>query len=338
MFSKVPPTLSKIFSAIQSSIADTGHFLAKNHYIGLILKYLGFRDYDLPLNQSEDSRFLILLIGLMSFLAVLACSGTFALNSMADRWSSGLENKITIEISPETKEGHLLSRNTLRRSGKRISNTLKNHANIKKINTLTNEEVRELISPWIGDNLTLDDIPLPILIAVELHKADAASIKTLEEKIQEISKHARLETHHEWLSDLLKFTRTLKSLALFVALIIAGTTVTAITAGIKTRLAIHNKEVELLHSMGATDNYIARQFQRHAMVLALQGASVGTFIGLIITLIVMALSTHSGSSLIPVVHIGITGFIFMISIPFIASLVAAITSRFTVLRSLTKMP
>ncbi len=309
----------------------------KNSYTK-ILKYWGFRDYDLPLHKSEDTRFLILLVGLMSFLAVLACSGSFALSSMTNRWSSGLENKVTIEIAVETKEGHLLSNRTVNKETKKLAEELANNKLIKSIKILSNEEIQELISPWIGNDLTLNDIPLPGLIAIELRHSDKKSIELLEKNIKKISKYAQLETHHEWLSDLISFANTLKSLALFITLIIGGATITAITAGIRTRLAIHRKEVELLHHMGATDDYISSQFQRHAMILSFKGAMIGTILGLIITGIIVFLSKKSGSPLIPAIEISYMAVLFIFAVPIIASLIAIITSRFTVLRNLAKMP
>ncbi len=303
-----------------------------------LLKYLGFRDYDLPLHDSEDSRFLILLVGLMSFLAVLACSGTFALGNMTDRWSSGLENKVTIEIPVETKEGHLLSNRTVNKETKKLASRLKNNPIIKSVKILTSEEIQELISPWIGKDLTLNDIPLPGLIAVELRRSDADSIDMLRANIEAISKYAQLETHHEWLADLISFTNSLKILSLFITLIIGGATIIAIAAGVKTRLAIHNKEVELLHHMGASDNYIARQFQRHAMILAFKGGVIGALSGLFITGIIVVLSKNTGSPLLPAIEIGYLGALFLFTIPAIAALIAIITSRLTVLRSLAEMP
>lgn len=327
MFSKLKPSALKIIEQLQ-----------KNKHTARILEQMGFRDYDLPLSQSEDSRFLVLLIGLMSFLAVLACSGTFALNGMTSRWSSGLENKVTIEIPVETKEGHLLSSRTVQKETKKLENGLKNHRGLKSVTVLTNEDIQDLISPWIGDELSLNDIPLPGLIALELRYTDAESLAKLERDIHRISKYAQLETHHEWLADLMRFANALKALALFIALVIGGTTVIAIAAGVRTRLAIHRKEVELLHSMGATDNYIARQFQRHAMIIALQGGAIGTIGGMIITGGIIMLSARSGTPLIPTIEIGSSGIALLCSIPVLASLIAMITSRFTVLRSLIEMP
>ncbi|MGH1377684.1 MAG: cell division protein FtsX [Alphaproteobacteria bacterium] len=331
MFSKITNNLKQSTKSLVSSLKHSPLILKSR-------ESLGFRDHDLPLDKSEDSRFLMLLIALMSFLSVLACSGTFALNNMTHRWSSGLENKLTIEIAVETKEGHLLSNNTVRKETQKISKSLKGNPLIKSMSVLTNSEIQELISPWIGDNLTLNDIPLPGLIAIELHRADAKSLNTLRSDIKKISKYAYIETHHEWLSDLINFAKTLKLLSIFITLTIVGVTVIAITAGVRTRLAIHKKEILLLHAIGATDHYIARQFQRHAMVLSLKGGVIGTVIGFLTTIVIIVSSRHSDTTLIPAIEISIIGILALCSIPIMASIIATIASRFTVLRNLSKIP
>lgn len=320
-----------LFRKCQSTIANSTA-------LSPILRRLGFREYDLPLNKSEDSSFLVLLIGLMSFLAILAFSGTLALNNMTSRWSSGLENKVTVEISVETPQGHLLSNETVKTETKKLARHLRESPLIDSVKVMSHEEVQKLISPWIGDNLTLTDIPLPGLIALELRSSSPQQLSALRNEVEEISPYARLETHHDWLADLVRFAATLKTLALIIGIIIGGATITAITAGMRTRMAIHKKEVELLHSMGASDSYIARQFQRHAMILSAKGALAGTIAGLFITFITLVMSGHSGTSLIPSIEIHLGGMLFLISIPFFVILIATLTSRFTVLRSLARMP
>ncbi|MFP4098099.1 MAG: hypothetical protein ACLFU1_04870, partial [Alphaproteobacteria bacterium] len=126
------------------------------------------RTYDLPLNEGADTHFLILLIALMSFLAVLSLSGTIAMHIMTNRWSSGLENKVTIEISINTEEGPQLSQATVKKETLELYKMLAEHPHVKSANVLNSEDVQELISPWLGDGLSLEDLPLPGLIAVEL--------------------------------------------------------------------------------------------------------------------------------------------------------------------------
>jgi cell division transport system permease protein len=329
---------SKFIAKAKAAFIKTTSPILKTKIGKSFYENLGLRDYDMPLEKSEDSNFLILLIALMSVLAVLAGSGTLALNAMAARWSSGLENKITIEIPVETKDGHLLSEDTVKKETLKIAQGLKDHPIIKTSTVMDATAVQDLVSPWIGEGLSLDDIPLPGLIAVELKHSDAKNIEQLKQDLDELSPYANMETHHEWLADLILFTNTLKSLAFFITIIITMTTLIAIVAGIRARLAIHKKEVELLHSMGASDIYIARQFQRHAMIIGIKGALAGTAIGLFITIILIYMSSHSGTSLIPEIHISNQAIILLCTIPIFASTLSATTARITVLRSLSKMP
>lgn len=300
--------------------------------------FMGKHHYDLPLNKDADSKFMITLVALMSFLAILAFTGSFALGSMTARWSSGLENKMTIEIPVETKDGNLLSQETVKQETLKVYKALENDPLIKTIRILDDGDIGKLIEPWIGDTLTLGEIPLPGLLAVEIKNSDAQSMEKLKKNMKTASQHALLENHHEWLRDLMRFATILKILALGIAALIGTTTVIAVAGGIRTRMAIHSHEVELLHLIGATDTYIARQFQNHAMILALQGGLIGTGAGLFCTLMIVLLSGQSGTSLIPSLHIGIGSFLILACVPFATLAIAGVTARFTVLRTLADMP
>ncbi|MFP4097743.1 MAG: cell division protein FtsX, partial [Alphaproteobacteria bacterium] len=203
---------------------------------------------------------------------------------------------------------------------------------------LNSEDVQELISPWLGDVLSLEDLPLPGLIAVELRDIDEESLNKLASDIAQTSHYAQLETHREWLSDLINFTSTLQTLALIVTLIISATTIVAIAYAVRTRLALHQKEVTLLHHIGASDHYIAHQFRSHIIELALKGSAIGTGAGLVVTLALTLLSRHTGTDLIPVISISAWGILILCAVPIAICIVAIATSHFTVLRSLTKMP
>ena len=295
------------------------------------------KNYDLPLDKNDDTHFLVLLIALMSFLAVLSISGTIAMDTMTNRWSSGLENKVTIEISVETKEGHILSQETIGQETIDLYKMLTEHPDVKSADVLSHEDIQELLSPWLGD-MDMKDIPLPGLIAVELHNIDEDGLKAFTKDIEKTSRYAQLETHHEWLSDLIHFTKTLQTLALIITIIIGSITVIAIAYAMRTRLALHHNEVELLHHMGAHDNYIAEQFRSHAITLSFKGGIIGTAAGLTVTIILTMLSRNSGTDLIPVIHIGAWGIVILCTVPILVCIVAVVTSQLTVLRNLAKMP
>lgn len=297
------------------------------------------RRYDIPLGKNEGTDFLVLLIALMTFLAVMALSGSFALGSMTERWSSGLENKLTIEIPAEKSNGDLRTKEQITDFTEKVVKSLESNPSIKSFNVLQNEDIQGLISPWLGEDMVLDEIPLPGLVSAELHISSPEVLQILEKDMALINNNIRIDTHETWLMSLLRVTGALKLSASAITLIIGLTTIVAVAGGVRARMAIHRADVELLHLMGASDDYIMKQFQRHALILAVKGALAGMALSLIALLIMSGLSSGEGAeSVLPGLSLQPIQMLGLIILPAFACLIAAIASRFTVLRVLGAMP
>lgn len=294
--------------------------------------------YDLPLNQDEGTNFLKLLIALMSFLAVVALASSFALGTMTNRWSSGLENKLTIEIPAEKESGDIRTKEEMSALQERVSDILENDINVKNIEILDEADIQGLVEPWLGKNTALNDIPLPGLISVELVSSDPEKLDKIAGGIKAISNDIVLDTHESWLQGLLRLTSSLRIAAFVVVFIIAATTVTAVAGAIRSRIALHRADVELLHLMGANDEYIVRQFQRHALIITLQGSIAGTVAGIAILIMVRLFSMTQSASILPGLGIGIVHTLIILIMPLLACGIAALAARFTVLRALSLMP
>lgn len=298
----------------------------------------GKRRYDLPLNKSVGTGFLVLLIALMTFLAVMAIGASFTLSSMTSRWSSGLENKLTIEIPAEKNNGELFTVSEIETLKKKTKERLGNNPEIKTLETLTKDDIQDLISPWLGRDTVIENIPLPGLISVELHLSTPEILQKLEKEMAMVDENIRIDTHESWLGDLLRLTGALQFAAAMVALIIGITTITAVGGAIRTRMAIHREDVELLHLMGASDDYITRQFQRHALIIALKGSIIGAAIGSMVLILIGLISGDTASALLPEFNFNTLHLLSFLILPGLACLIAALAARFTVLRVLAQMP
>ncbi|MBI4031293.1 MAG: permease [Proteobacteria bacterium] len=298
----------------------------------------GKRLYDLPLNRDEGTGFLILLIALMSLLAVLAIAASFTLSAMTERWTSGLENRITIEIPAEGTDGRILGRDEVTALSDRALQILKSTPSVHTAHMLDESELTALVKPWLGSGLSFSGIPLPSLIAVTLSDAENTDMRALEEKIISAIPQARIDTHETWLNDLLRFTKSLRLVSAILLVVIGITTATAVAGAIRSRMAVHAEEISLLHLMGASDNYISRQFQHNAFVLALRGSATGTAAGILTLLLIGWISGQMGANLLPEFHLGIANMLAIAALPFLAAALAALTSRQTVHRALKDMP
>ncbi len=210
---------------------------------------------------------------------------------------------------------------------------------------MNDDDLGALISPWLGEDLEgLDGLPLPRLVAVSLPMTDNTMIEKFQNSLHEIAPNIRIDTHEDWLSQLLKLTRILRLIAVFVVLLIGGITVTAIAGGIRSRMAIHKEDVELLHLMGASDHYISRQFQRHGRLIALKGSISGVIIGALFLYITSlfahfnSASTTANLATMPGIGLSIYNYASFLLLPIFAALLASYTAQFTVARALGRMP
>lgn len=298
----------------------------------------GRRRYDLPLGRGEGSGFLVLLIVLMTILAVMALAASFSLSGIAKRWTTGLENHYTVEIPATDKDGKVRDSKDIQKHRGNMEAMLKSLPFVMSVTPLSNTDIHELIEPWIGDQNILDTVPVPGLLAIQVRDGSQASQDILKKKIKNVVPNAVLDSHQEWLNDVLRFTNAMKFATSVLVLIITSISITAVASAIRSRISIHKTEVELLHLMGASDSYISRQFQRYASSLAFKGAFIGTLLGGGALFVLSKLSGEMAVNLIPDFYLENSQILTFICIPFIAGLIALLTARQTVLNVLVKMP
>jgi cell division transport system permease protein len=298
----------------------------------------GKRRYDLPLAGSSGNGFLRLLIGLMSVLGMLALCASFALSAMTKRWSDGLENKISVEIPASDSGGEVILPGIVRSMTDEAAKMLMGHPDVQEAKIMEESEIRELLSPWLGDDMVMDSIPIPGLISVTFEKGAVPDLKDLEIQIRDVAPRARIDTHESWLSDVMRFTGALQFAAILLTLIIGATTLVAVAGGVRSKLSENKDELELLHLMGASDSYIARQLQRHTLILSLQGGAAGVAAGGILLLVISLVAGEIGVNLVPDFRLDGPQKLMLLLMPVPIAVLAMLTARFTVLRVLGKMP
>lgn len=296
------------------------------------------RRYDLPLTGSSSSGFLRLLICMMTVLGMLALSASFALSAMTKRWSDGLQNKVSVEIPASDTDGNIILPGIVADMTTDAARILEQHPDVDSAVIMKESQVRELLSPWLGSDMVMDSIPIPGLISVTFKDNTQTDLKALENELKSVAPRARIDTHESWLSDVVRFTGALQFAAFLLTLIIAITTLVAVAGAVRSKLAENKEELELLHLMGASDSYIAKQLQRHTMILSLQGGLMGILAGALMLFVISLVAGEMGVNLVPDFKLGLSQKTMLLLMPLPIAVLAMVTTRFTVLRVLTKMP
>ena len=69
---------------------------------------------------------------------------------------------------------------------------------------------------------------------------------------------------------------------IFVLGLVLAATILSVTFATRGAMAANRPIVEVLHFIGATDGYIAGQFQRHFLMLGLKGGAIGGGVALVV--------------------------------------------------------
>ena len=294
------------------------------------------RSRDLPLDQDGSARFLPWLVALMVYLAALTIAGGAILHDAVQTWDAGLAGTLTVEL-PRGANGAAVPQD-------RIDATLKLPGQIPGVAQATRldgpAETR-LLAPWLGQDVDVSALPLPVLIDVQLKPGVAVDADTLAQRLRIVAPGTTVESHGSWLDRLFRIARLVQIGAAAVVVLIGLVAVVTVIFTTRTGLAIHAPVVELVHLIGASDAYVARQFQWHAFRLGLGGGGIG----LVMTLVSFAAlkwTAEQGllpgeTALLPAFHLPLAGWIAVLALPLVMGLVALVTARHTVLRTLGRM-
>lgn len=290
------------------------------------------RRYDLPLHRGSGGQLVVWTVGVMTYLCILAFVLIFALNNLQQNWERGLTGHMTVEIPYDTAR-------TIRDSMLHNMVASLNKLPHVRARLLDVDDLTRLVGPWLGDRATLADLPLPKLVDIERETHEnAASLDAIRSVATRHVPSATLDTHEDWLADLLKLAKACRMILVGVALILAVTTALTVAGTARTRLALHREEVDLLHLIGATDTYIASQFQRQAFRLATEGAAAGLALAFVTLMIIGWVKGDLGDALVPQLNLSALEWVFIVTSPLLAGGIAMAASRYTVLAALKEMP
>jgi cell division transport system permease protein len=214
---------------------------------------------------------------------------------------------------------------------------------VASAHALSEQESLDLLKPWLGTGLDLSALKIPRLVVVELSDPAGTDLEKLRQNLGVI-KGATLDTHAAWRDQLNTMAGTVVLSGLFVFVLIGVATVLAIIFATRGTMASNREIVDVLHFIGASNSFIAGEFQGRFLLLGFRGGIYGGVAALIFFFLV-GLATGNvlgaaASAQIGVLFgrfaLGFDGILGIVAVvPVIASL-TAITSRLTVKRFLTQ--
>lgn len=286
--------------------------------------------------NSISGRALVAVVAIMTFLSSLTIGAVMLVRAAASEWQSDVSREITIQVRPA--DGRDIEAEV-----RRAAEIARAFPGIGGVRIYTKEESARLLEPWLGSGLPLDDLPVPRIIVVQLGAGGGApDLAPLRRQLSERVAGASLDDHRAWVDRMRAMARStvIGGLAVFVLMLTA--TILSVAFATRGAMATNRPIIEVLHFVGAKDGFISGQFQRHFLVLGLEGGILGG--GAAILLFVFAgvagnwgRVTAGGDQLAALFgsfQLGAEGYLAIVGVVALIAFVTTVTSRRTVNRTL----
>jgi len=214
------------------------------------------------------------VIAILIALVVIAAAGGLALRNLADNARADLSGAVTVQIV----EANEAVRDA---EAEAVAQALGDHPLVTSVRVVPEDELAELLEPWLGANAAAGDVPIPALIDVELNRdADADELASLQSALDDVSPGTRVDAQSEWLRPVYDALAALQYLALVLIALIAFATAAAVWLAARNAFVNHRDTVEIIHLLGGTDKQVTRMFQRVVLRDAVFGGLVGLVLGI----------------------------------------------------------
>jgi cell division transport system permease protein len=270
------------------------------------------------------------VLAIMMFLTVLAAAAGLGLGNAANSLDSEIGNRITIQIveaNPDFREAQ----------ARIATSELEKLAGVQSVRRLSEEEMKDLLEPWLGEGGLEGDLPVPVMIDAELTPEAYRRLDAIRSAVREVAPSARVDDNAQWLAPLAKLIDALELLAGGLVVLMVGATAATVVLAARAALDTHRGTIEVLHLMGATDVQVARLFQRRIALDALFGGVVGLVAASLVLLVIGNRVGALGSELLGSAGLPLFSWLVIIALPIGGVLLATLVARTTILRALGKL-
>ena len=288
--------------------------------------------------QSIAGRALIAVVAIMTFLVSLTTGAVILVGSSASEWESDVASEVTIQVIPAPGRD-------VEATVAKAASVARNFPGIGSVRPYTKEESSKLLEPWLGDGLSLDELPVPRLIVVKVAPSGTPDFPQLRAMLANEVPGAVLDDHRGWIDRMRTMAGTAVAAGVGILLLMIAATVLSVSFATRGAMAANKPVIEVLHFVGAKNGFIAGHFQRHFLWLGLQGGALGGGVAMLMFALAALIgrwfagsaAAEQTSALFGSFSIGLWGYGAVLAQILLIAAVTALTSRQTVNRTLEAM-
>ncbi|GAM04965.1 MAG: cell division protein [Pseudomonadota bacterium] len=274
------------------------------------------------------------VIAIMVALTAIALAAGLSIGNAVSAAKAEIEGGVTIQIIEPRED-------TRDRQTRDVAKAVQQLPGVSGLRIVPREELDSLIEPWLGSGIaeaTGSAIPVPALIDVRLATgATPQRVETIRAAARKVTEAARVDAQSSWLRPVFEAMVSLQILAIALVALLTLALAAAVLLAARSALGANRDVIEIVHLLGGTDKQVARVFQRSIGFDAAGGGAVGLALALVVIVLLARRFEGLGAGLVDNGALVWSDWFLLALVPILATLLAMITARFTVLHALRKM-
>lgn len=290
--------------------------------------------------DSVTGRSLTLVVTIMCFLACLTAGAVYMINDSANAWLQDIASEVTVQVEPRQNVD-------IEKTLSDVQSFLNGRPGISRASTLGLDDSSKLLEPWLGQSDVLATLPVPRLIAVDINRDSPPDMDALRAEIGNRFQGVTLDDHRRWQQQIRTVTRSFALGGLAILILVAAATTAIIVSATRSSMASNREIVEVLHFVGATDRFIAREFEKHFLRLGIRAGFVGALCATAVFVSMTGVMQLLGGGDVTVAELqrligtgglDAAGYLLLGVVVIIIAALCMLTSRFGVFRILNSKP
>lgn len=265
----------------------------------------------------EQSMFMTTIMGLLTFLSVLTLGIALSIGTGVIRWNNQWNNFATVQVT----------------DSKHIDSTAKiieeNRNKMKSVRRVSNDEMTELMRPWISNGGNALKNYLPTMWEIEFKSSD--DMTNVQKSVE---KNARFLSHASALKTSTSAGWKMIGISILVLALALGAIGVSISYIARNTAMLHRRELEILTQIGASDNFVARQMQIIVAKITTLAALCGFIAATPVLLLILSTAHSARVGLLAMLGLNAFGWWTLVALPVAIIIFAIFVTRRTTLNIL----
>ncbi|MCR5194656.1 MAG: hypothetical protein K6B71_04020 [Alphaproteobacteria bacterium] len=246
----------------------------------------------------DQSIFMTVIVGVMTFMAVLALGISLSIGTGVVRWNRQWDLFATVQVTSQATSQNV----------KKIIED--NRSKIASMREISNAEMMELVRPWISDGGGVLQNYLPQMYEIKFKTK--SGIKLFNDKI---SPYARMLTHTQALNPSISAGWKMVTISGIVLVLIIAAIGLCISFIARNTAMLHKRELEILNQVGANDSFVVQQMQMIVTKICGVACTAGFLVAMPILMLILWTAHSARLGLMTMMGLSGTGWILLMLMP-----------------------